>query len=65
MRCEDDANDKRIDLPVVLKKDLGTRDYVDVVAFTHLDDDHLKRSSEFFYLLHAKKYQGEGRIKIK
>jgi hypothetical protein len=64
MRCEDDDEDKRIDLPTELKKDLGKREYVDAVAFTHLDDDHVKRASEFFHLLHAKKYQGNGRIKI-
>lgn len=64
MRCENDATDKRIDLPTELKKDLGKRDYYDAVAFTHLDDDHIKGSSGFFHFEHAKKYQGEGRIKI-
>lgn len=63
-RNEDDEDDKRIDLPAELKKDLGKRDYYDAVAFTHLDDDHIRRASEFFHFLHAKKYQGEGRIKI-
>lgn len=64
MRCDDDDSDKRIDLPTELRKELGKRDYFDAVAFTHLDDDHIRRSSEFFHLQHAKKYQGEGRIKI-
>lgn len=44
-------------------KDAG-RDYFDVVAFTHGDKDHIENSTEFFELLHAAKYQGEGRIKI-
>lgn len=44
-------------------KDAG-RDYFDVVAFTHGDKDHIENSIEFFELLHAAKYQGEGRIKI-
>jgi len=44
-------------------KDSG-RDYFDVVAFTHGDRDHIDNSTEFFELLHADKYQGEGRIKI-
>jgi hypothetical protein len=64
-RCEDDKTDKRIDLPTELKKDLGKRDFYEVVAFTHLDDDHIKRASEFFWLQHATKYQGSGRMKIR
>lgn len=63
-RCEDDQDDKRCDLPTQLKNDLGKRDYYDRVAFTHLDDDHIHRSSEFFWFEHDKKYQGTGRIKI-
>ena len=31
----------------------ANRDYFDVVAFTHLDDDHICGSSKFFYLEHA------------
>src|SRR6185295_13827190 len=40
------------------------RDYFDVVAFTHLDRDHFCGATEFFHFEHAKKYQGNGRIKI-
>lgn len=40
------------------------RDYFDVVAFTHSDLDHIQGSTDFFELQHAKKYQGNGRIKI-
>ena len=53
-----------------LKKSLGDeledagKDYLDVVAFTHGDEDHFKGSTEFFELSHARKYQGRGRIKI-
>ncbi len=36
----------------------------DVVAFTHSDKDHIENSTEFFELLYADKYQGNGRIKI-
>jgi len=66
MRCYDDPKDKRADLPVELRADLkkNKRDYYDVVAFTHLDEDHTYGSSSFFELWHAAKYQGEGRIKI-
>jgi hypothetical protein len=67
MRCATDPKDKRIDLPVQLRADLKTakRDYYDVVAFTHLDNDHTCGASEFFELLHAAKYQGGDRMKIK
>jgi hypothetical protein len=66
MRCAD-PKDKRTDLPVQLRADLlnAKRDNYDVVAFTHLDNDHTCGSSEFFELLHAAKYQGAGRVKIK
>jgi hypothetical protein len=63
MRCEDDRNDTRIDLPTTLNKMIDG-DY-EVVCFTHLDKDHYYRMSEYFYLEHAAKYQGPGRKKIK
>ena len=55
-----------IDLKQTLKEELEEvdRNYFDVVAFTHADDDHIKGSTEFFELRHAKKYQGDDRIKI-
>lgn len=56
-----------IDLKARLKEELkqADRDYFDVVAFTHADEDHIKGSTDFFELQHASKYQGNGRIKIK
>jgi hypothetical protein len=67
MRNSDDQWDRRIDLPAELHKDLraAQRDYYDVVCYTHLDDDHCCGSGDFFWLEHALKYQGEGRIKIR
>jgi len=61
-----DKKDLRIDLPKALREDLvaAKRDSFDVVAFTHLDDDHICGSSDFFYLEHATKYQDGKRIKI-
>lgn len=61
-----EEGDKRIDLKTSLLDELQSedRDYFDVVGFTHADDDHVHGASEFFYLEHAKKYQGEDRIKI-
>jgi hypothetical protein len=65
-RCADDPTDKRIDLPTELRADLkaAIRDFYDVVAFTHLDTDHLCKAIEFFELRHATKYQGKDRVKI-
>src|SRR5437868_1643066 len=63
MRCEDDKNDKRIDLSVTLNK-MITGDY-EVVCFTHMDKDHIYRMSEYFYFEHSKDYQGADRKKIK
>ena len=66
-RNAQDPYDKRIDLPTELKSDLraAERDYYDVVCYTHLDDDHCCGSGDFFWLEHAAKYQGDGRIKIR
>jgi hypothetical protein len=63
--AEDETN-PAIDLKQRLKDELEEvdRDYFDVVAFTHADNDHIRGSTEFFWLEHAKKYHGEGRIKI-
>lgn len=40
------------------------RNYLDVVAFTHLDSDHIGKASEHFYFDSAAKYQSEDRIRI-
>lgn len=37
----DEENDLRIDLPKALREDLGTRDDVDVLTISHLDEDPL------------------------
>ena len=61
-----DKDDLRCDLPKELRDDLdeAERDSYAVVAFTHLDKDHYRGASEFFWLRHAAKYQGNGRIKM-
>jgi hypothetical protein len=63
----EDSETPEIDLKARLKGELkeAKRDYFDVVAFTHADLDHIQGSTDFFELQHAKKYQGEGRIKIR
>lgn len=65
-RSEDDDEDKRCDLPKLLGDDLDAvdRDYYDVVAFTHLDKDHICGATDFFWLEHAAKYQDDERTKI-
>jgi hypothetical protein len=65
-RCRDDETDKRIDLPAELRRNLSAADrkYFDVVAFSHLDQDHTCGSTDFFYLQHDVKYQSAERIKI-
>lgn len=66
-RNPDDPDDRRCDLAEELKSDLNypLRKEIDVVAFTHLDDDHICGATEFFHLEHADKYQGDDRVKIK
>ena len=67
MRDENNEDDKRIDLKKVLKEDLDSlkKDHYDVVAFTHLDDDHTHGAEDFFWMKHSTNYQGKDRIKIK
>jgi len=61
-----DKNDKRVDLSAELRAVLEEkdRDNFDVVAFSHSDDDHVGNAESFFWLDHAKEYQGDDRIKI-
>jgi len=63
MKTPDDENDKRINLPKELDKVVESE--IDVVAFSHADEDHVKGFSEYFYLEHDTKYQGKDRKKIK
>lgn len=65
-RDPDDDDDRRCDLPTLLREDLdqADRNDFDVVVFTHLDEDHYKGASEFFYLEHASKYQSDDRVRV-
>lgn len=62
----EDLATPEIDLKATVRAELvaAGRDSFDVVAFTHADQDHIQGSTDFFELRHAKKYHGEGRIKI-
>jgi hypothetical protein len=65
-RNPNDPTDKRCDLNVEIRKDMkrAKRDVFDVVAYTHLDNDHVCGSENMFYLEHAAKYQEGDRLKI-
>ena len=62
----DDPSDKRVDLPTRLREDLDEagRDSYDVVAFTHIDWDHICRASDFFHFRRFDKYQGGDRVRM-
>lgn len=65
-RDPENESDKRIDLLSALRQDMtnAKKTSYDVVAITHLDDDHTCRADEFFYLDHAKCYQSDERFRI-
>lgn len=62
-----DEDDGHIRLDEELRSYLMDQDRqdFDVVAFSHLDDDHIHGAESFFWFDHAKKYQGEDRIRIR
>jgi len=62
----EDYSSPIIDLKRKLKDELSRarRDNLNVVTFTHLDNDHIGGSNEFFEFKFASKYQGDERIKI-
>jgi hypothetical protein len=66
MRDSNDPNDKRCDLAAEVRRDMNKakRDAFAAVAFTHLDNDHVKGSQDFFFLEHADCYQKGERFKI-
>lgn len=67
MNDPSDESDKRMPLAANFKTDIGwpKRKEIDVLAFTHGDNDHVKGSPEMFWLEHAEKYQGDDRVKFK
>lgn len=62
MKCADDKDDKRCDLPEELNS-LVKNDF-EVVVFTHADKDHFKGFSDYFYLEHNNGFQQGDRKKI-
>lgn len=63
---KDDANDLRIDLEKAIRDDLARdkRTSVNVFCISHLDNDHICRSTELFWLDYAASYQSADRVKI-
>lgn len=64
MRDPNNPLDKRCDLEKELRTCLDGDKEIEAVAFTHLDRDHCNRAKDVFWLEHAPKYQGDGRIRI-
>lgn len=66
MANSDDPEDLRCDLQKLLRDELAkvSRNSFDVVAFTHLDDDHIRGSTDFFWLEHDVEYQSDERIRM-
>ena len=67
MRRTDDSLDLKWDIGNDISNKLKEKERkdVDVFCITHLDNDHVCKASDFFYLEHAVQYQTEGRYKIK
>lgn len=65
--CGEDESSPHLDLAKHLRAEFKAagRDYVDVMAFTHADLDHICGFSDFFELQYSGTYQGSDRIKIK
>jgi len=64
MKDSDDKGDKRCNLEDEIRNRVKGKE-IDVLAITHIDEDHIKGISDLFYLEHATKYQDGDRIKIK
>lgn len=66
VKSSEDDKGPEINLQKTLRDELkeADRDFLDVVAFTHGDKDHIENSSEFFWFEYKKEFQGDDRIKI-
>jgi len=64
MRSSEQSTSTMCTLPEELNSRVAA-DTFDLVAFTHLDNDHVCGAEEYFHLDHAIRYQGGERKKIK
>lgn len=64
--CNENCDDGRIQLDATLRETLKVqgRNDINVVAFTHADDDHVHGADEFFYFDYAKEYQSDDRVRV-
>jgi hypothetical protein len=62
-----EKGDKRVDLQEEIRSylQLQSSNNIDLVAFTHADDDHVHGVEDLFWFNYAEKYQSNDRIKIK
>jgi len=62
-----EEDDKRIDLEEEIRSylELQKSDSIDLVAFTHADDDHVHGVEDLFWFDYTNKYQDDDRVRIK
>ncbi len=61
----EDCDDEKIVLDREIRRRLNHYNpHIDVVAFTHADEDHTRGAVDFFALEHANKYRSKGRVGI-
>ena len=60
-----EPDDLRIDLPRALREDIGSRQEIDALVLTHLDQDHYRRVTELFRLGPSPGNQVDSRTKVR
>ena len=64
-KSSEEHDDKKVDLSREIRGKLAAAEpCLDIVAFTHADEDHTRGAADFFELEHADKYHGNGRVRI-
>lgn len=64
-KSAEECGDEKIVLARELRRKLDHYSpYLDVVAFTHADEDHTRGAADFFVFEHASKYRSKGRVRI-
>lgn len=61
----EECGDEKVVLDREIRSKLSHYDpHIDVVVFTHADEDHTRGAADFFAFEHASKYQSKGRVRI-
>ena len=65
-KSSEEYGDEKVFLPSEIKRKLSCyrRSSIDIVAFTHADEDHTRGAADFFEFNYANKYRSKGRVKI-